>query len=59
LRQIISRLVSKNLPMDSMLTFVVAGVAGLLIVGVVVYYYAGIMVLPGQHEIQLQQTLIQ
>lgn len=45
--------------MATMLTFAIAGVAGLIIVAVVVYYYAGIMVLPGQQESQLQQTLIQ
>jgi uncharacterized protein len=45
--------------MATVLTFVIAGVAGLIIVAVVVYYYAGIMVLPGQQESQLQQTLIQ
>lgn len=45
--------------MATMLTFVIIGVAGLLFAGVVVYYYAGIMVLPGRQESQLQQTLIQ
>lgn len=45
--------------MATVLTFVMAGVAGLIIVAVVVYYYAGIMGLPGQQESQLLQTLIQ
>jgi len=45
--------------MNRLIVFVVIGAAGLLIVGVVLYFYSGIIImLPGQQS-QLQQTIVQ
>ncbi len=44
--------------MATLLAIVIVGVAVLLIAGVVLYYYPGIMIMPARQEGQLQKTLI-
>ena len=45
--------------MNALIVFVVAGAAGLLIVGVVLYLYSGIIIMPSGQESQLQPTILQ
>jgi uncharacterized membrane protein (UPF0127 family) len=46
--------------MNTLIVFVVVGAAGLLIVGVVLYFYPGIVIImPSGQESQLQQTIPQ
>ena len=46
--------------MNTLIVYVVVGAAGLLIVGVVLYFYSGIfIIMPSGQESQLQQTILQ
>lgn len=45
--------------MNTLIVFVVVGAAGLLIMGVVLYFYSGIIIMLSGQESQLQQTILQ
>jgi uncharacterized protein len=45
--------------MNALIVFVVVGAVALLIVGVVLYFYSGIIIMPSGQESQLQQTILQ